>query len=223
MSRRKRCGKPVGKAKNGRNRGFCTKPKGHSRGRPLGRFKTKCGNNTCPNCGTTLTTKTASPKVVTYGSGWCRRCALADSTRRRGGYKPEFFQRPGKPFTFACGCSGALPRTKISSKFAVRYSKAWICRVASILKRIDPTIDYAIIRAMMNNPNCVLCGESLSWKNFATGKTPHLHHDHLTGEIYGFTHPVCNPYAERKEIIRLHKQVAQLQLEIDHLSRRRAA
>lgn len=39
---------------------------------------------------------------------------------------------------------------------------------------------------------------------------PHLHHDHETGKIYGFTHPVCNPYAERKMIIRLRKEIREL-------------
>jgi len=44
------------------------------------------------------------------------------------------------------------------------------------------------------------------------GKTPHLHHDHETGEIFGFTHPVCNPHALQDEIDELRKQVKHLEL-----------
>jgi hypothetical protein len=63
---------------------------------------------------------------------------------------------------------------------------------------------HAEIRKLMEEPNCERCGEPLSWE-FGAGKTPHLHHNHITGEIYGFTHPVCNAEALEKEIDRLRE------------------
>jgi hypothetical protein len=34
---------------------------------------------------------------------------------------------------------------------------------------------------------CVGCEDPLDWDNY-----PHLHHDHRTGEVLGFCHPMCN-------------------------------
>lgn len=36
---------------------------------------------------------------------------------------------------------------------------------------------------------CIGCGGKLNWKE---GKTPSLHHNHKTGEVYGFCHSNCN-------------------------------
>jgi len=36
---------------------------------------------------------------------------------------------------------------------------------------------------------CVGCGGALNWK---AKRTPHLHHDHNTGYVFGFCHPSCN-------------------------------
>jgi hypothetical protein len=62
---------------------------------------------------------------------------------------------------------------------------------------------------MMAEPNCERCGEPLVWE-FGLGKTPHLHHNHETGEPIGFTHPVCNPRAMEDEIDRLKAVVKKL-------------
>jgi hypothetical protein len=62
---------------------------------------------------------------------------------------------------------------------------------------------------MMEEPNCERCGEALKWE-FGVGKTPHLHHNHETGEIYGFTHPVCNPQAMEQEIERLRTNLTDI-------------
>jgi hypothetical protein len=42
---------------------------------------------------------------------------------------------------------------------------------------------------------------------FERGKTPHLHHDHNTGKLFGFTHNHCNPRALEDEIERLKKEL----------------
>jgi hypothetical protein len=65
---------------------------------------------------------------------------------------------------------------------------------------------HSVIRAMMEEPNCVLCSLPLTWE-FGMGKTPHLHHNHVTGEIYGFTHARCNAHDLMREIDRLRDQI----------------
>jgi len=104
----------------------------------------------------------------------------------------------------------------------------WTCRVRVILdsircaarKRnyqpINPNTSHSVIRQLMQEKNCVLCGEPLDWE-LGRGTTPHLHHDHETGEIYGFAHPKCNPRAEAKEIFRLKSEVRKLQQEVQIL------
>jgi hypothetical protein len=36
------------------------------------------------------------------------------------------------------------------------------------------------------------CGEELKWCTDGRFKNPHLHHDHMTGEVYGFVTKKCN-------------------------------
>jgi len=115
----------------------------------------------------------------------------------------------------SCGCVGTLPKQGENNKFAKsRSDSGFLCRVASIITRskvaarihkyrsIPSDIPHSTIRKLMEEPNCERCGEPLKWE-FGQSKTPHLHHNHETGEIYGFTHPVCNPRALEKEIERL--------------------
>ena len=66
---------------------------------------------------------------------------------------------------------------------------------------------HSVIRELMNKDVCVLCGKKLTWA-FGLSKTPHLHHDHETGKIIGFTHPVCNPFALQNRIFELEAEVA---------------
>lgn len=42
---------------------------------------------------------------------------------------------------------------------------------------------------MKISTHCVGCGGLLNWK---TKQTPHLHHNHKTGYVFGFCHPLCN-------------------------------
>ncbi len=116
------------------------------------------------------------------------------------------FQKPGKPHTFPCGCSGILPPRRKSNKFAIwGPSKfGFRCRVFSNLhtgstvakergyKFNAEMIPHSVIREMMEK-HCWRCGGSLDWTILGRATTPHLHHDHETGEILGFTHPKCNP------------------------------
>jgi hypothetical protein len=62
---------------------------------------------------------------------------------------------------------------------------------------------------MMEASVCERCKKPLLWDTNAK-KLPHLHHNHETGEIYGFTHPRCNLRALEDEIEHLRKEIRQL-------------
>lgn len=47
---------------------------------------------------------------------------------------------------------------------------------------------YGLVVLMQNSKTCVLCGAVLDWSQ----KSPHLHHDHETGQVHGFAHQLCN-------------------------------
>jgi hypothetical protein len=66
----------------------------------------------------------------------------------------------------------------------------------------------------MRVKECWRCRQPLEWV-FGRGKTPHLHHDHETGEVHGFTHPSCNPKALLHEIDDLRKELAILKISLD--------
>jgi hypothetical protein len=204
MSKRKElCGKPMPLAKNGNSRGFCTRPKSH-RGRH--------GSGTCQGCGSSLA----------HGSGLCRKCSTIYS-RNWGGYAPRNHQHPNTHHKFPCGCEGILPEKGRVNKFAYRVSHASACRVLSILghtrhaadqhgyKPIDAATPHSVIRALMDEPLCERCRGPLDWTNLGAGKTPHLHHNHETGEIYGFTHSRCNSRAMEDTIDKLRRELEALQ------------
>jgi hypothetical protein len=200
------------KAKNGKSRGTCKFPLGHK--------GTHGNTGTCYQCGDLLTPANASLSAVSCGFGLCRRCALRYN-QKRGNHQPRNFQRLGHTHTFPCGCSGRLPKVLgQSNKFAFSLGRSgYRCRVASIINgsrasaakygftSIALDTPHIVIRKMMDDPICERCGEPLTWE-IGFGKTPHLHHNHETGEIYGFTHPVCNPQALEREIERLKKLLA---------------
>jgi len=123
-------------------------------------------------------------------------------------------QRPGRPHVFPCGCSGILPISG-SNKFACKMrSSSATCRVSGILlnsKRaakvrkhaaINSDTPHSAIRQLMKEELCWRCRKPIQW-SLGRGVTPHLHHNHENGEIYGFTHSRCNPNALEKEIDRL--------------------
>lgn len=198
------CGKPVGLSENGIDRGLCCKPKYHSG---------TCSSNTCRVCGVALT-KDNKEKHPTDRR--CNDCASAyqRGLRRKKGISARNIQHPGERHTFPCGCSGVLPELGLSNSFAQKQGHSFVCRVRTILNKsvtesragryspIDPETPHAVIREMMTKADCVLCHEPLTWE-LGKGKTPHLHHDHETGEPYGFTHSACNPKALQKEVTRL--------------------
>lgn len=207
----KLCGKPMPKAKNGVDRGVCTRIKGHAFGNH--------GNRTCTVCGDPLSSLNAKPSVADKGCGMCRVCN-SQWHRARLGLIERNNQRLGAFHKFPCGCSGVLPeKREHANMFVVRASKtgSFGCRVSSIIygsqasaKRdghlpIPKDTPHYVIRAMMSEPNCWLCDEAMCWAwAIPLGvRQPHLHHDHDTGEIHGFTHPVCNPRAMQREIERL--------------------
>jgi hypothetical protein len=200
------------RAKNGADRGTCNKRMKHTG---------KCSNGTCTLCSVHLTAKNTSATEAVAGCGQCREC---NRKRMRAdyGHEPRNYQHPEGPHTFPCGCAGILPRRGDVNKFAIRREKYFVCRVLKIVqsstddakyygyKSIDPNTPHEIIRKLMEEPNCERCQQPLSWKEFGKGKTPHLHHDHESGEILGFTHPRCNPRAVQHEMDRLKNENAQL-------------
>ena len=191
------CGNPIGLAKRtGADRGTCIRKKGH-RG---------ChGSGTCAHCGATLFKKDNS--LASQPHGLCTPCSTLNMRAFRGPRRLIIVQEPGIWYTFdACGCSGFLPSKGQSNRFASLISTngiGWTCRVDRTLrssqrkaseagyKSMDPNIPHSVIRAMMEKPLCWRCKQSLDW-TFGNIKTPHLHHNHETGEIYGYTHNRCN-------------------------------
>jgi hypothetical protein len=200
----KECGKPL-KTKDGADRGLCSRGLYH---------RGKHSNGTCMRCGVRLASDNTSQSALIHPRGCCRNCMRAEL-----GQTPVNTQHAGQFHVFPCGCGGILPKTGSDDKFARRTSGGtYMCRVSLILtcswnnsKRdghipISPDTPHSIIRRLMEELNCERCGESLIWE-FGSGRTPHLHHNHLTGEIYGFTHPICNPRALEQEIERLRADI----------------
>jgi hypothetical protein len=210
---RENCKKPVKVAKSGVVRGICTRPAGH-----MGLHS----NKTCSICGVSLTPKSAGESQRKNG-GTCRKCQR-DWQRQEHGYKPRNLQIAKDFHTFPCGCSGLLPGRGESNNFAVFRSAYWYCRVSTILKgsffaakrrkytSINPKTPHHIIRKLMSIKECWLCKRPLEWV-FGKTSTPHLHHNHETGEIYGFAHARCNMNPLEDEIIRLRKRIEELELE----------
>ena len=209
------CGKPMPKAKSGAARGKCTRSPQHT-----GRH----GNNSCVGCAapsefgvycSNCNAKRHKEYVIDGGKDYFDR--RRDLTRKRLGQHPRNTQKAGKIHTFPCGCSGVLPPRGKSNNFAYGIGHSFSCRVSRILngsrqiakrdgyKPIPDTTPHLIIRKMMEEPDCALCGESmaLAWAIPLGCRAPHLHHNHETGEPLGFTHPVCNPRAMENEIDRL--------------------
>lgn len=190
-----KCRKKMPLSTSGDDRGYCSKPVRH---------RSKCNNNTCRVCAVRLTNKNSYPSGVTVRL--CRICERMLSRTRRG-QKPRNIQRPRKFHRFICGCSGILPNLGKQNRFATHNSKStgvgFACRAGALLstskhvarrngyKPINQMTPHSAIRRAMDSDVCVLCGATLQWK-FGLGKTPHLHHDHETGELIGFAHPTCN-------------------------------
>lgn len=215
------------KASNGADRGTCIKSPGH-----MHRGSIWHGNNTCPVCGVLKTKQNASPRNLFVRGDKCRKCCT-DTSRSWGGYKPRNAQRPGEIHKFLCGCEGVLPQKEGQSNFFAsakgedkrncKRKRAWICRVSGLLnvqrqhakkhghRAADANTPHSVIREMMRAKNCILCGEPLVWK-LKIGQTPHLHHDHETGEQIGFSHFKCNTWALQKEVDRLKKENTRLKM-----------
>jgi hypothetical protein len=217
------------KATNGADRGTCTIRKGHARHHR---------NGTCSDCGVPLTGENTSPRIHARGSGTCRKCSNASWTRPRAfGFKARNSQKPEEQHTFpVCGCTGILPPTQQSNMFAkISSHKGHACRVACILSQsriyaardgytpIARDTPHSVIRKLMEEPNCWRCNQPLNWDELGNGKTPHLHHNHVTGEIYGFTCPTCNPGAEEAAYDRLYDENIQLKEMIHKLTTAKAA
>lgn len=206
----------------GKDRGTCTYPLGHWGGHSAKKL--------CRGCGCPFTSINTSPVILGRGHGLCRDCSTLYQRQRTGG-RPQNRQRAGEKHTFPCGCSGILPAQKgVVNLFAARSDtrNGWQCRVAQIINRaqqlakrtdykpIPADTPHKHIRKMMENPNCIACGQPLKWE-FGRGKTPPLHHSHETGEPWGFTHMRCNIetgsegyHRLREENVRLRRIIVRL-------------
>jgi hypothetical protein len=172
-------------------------------------------------------------KTAKYGAKWRRKNKkkiaeyfrknkkkIAEQRRNRYKHKLRKRQVPGAPHTFLCGCSGVLPIKGESNQFSRFKSggSGFICRALYILLAskeaarrggyapIDKRTPHSLIRELMKVKECWRCRKSLEWV-FGKAKTPHLHHNHETGEIYGFTHPHCNPKALEHENEELRERI----------------
>lgn len=106
------------------------------------------------------------------GNHVCRPCQLVQDRRRKKDTSALF------GFTWA-------KRLLRSQKAAARYGKY-----------TSPNISATQIVELKNTPGlkCCICltGEELRWVKSARLTNPHLHHNHDTGEVYGFAHALCN-------------------------------
>ena len=217
------------KATNGAERGTCIKPLAH---------RHKCASRTCFVCGAFLIAGVATPSTVARGTGQCHSCAASDSRAlsRARGVKPMNIQISGQPHTFPCGCSGVLPAKRgESNKFAKWHGLVWKCRAGFIIGTsqhaaqarkytpIDSNTPHSIIRGMMEAAHCERCGGLLNWDDLGPGTTPHLDHNHETGEIRGFAHPSCNAVRLRQEIIHLSRKNARLKRALDRVRKENRA
>jgi len=74
--------------------------------------------------------------------------------------------------------------------------RGWASGILSVARGAAHRRNYAapqitpedLVRLMSKSDECVMCGSGLVW----TKPRPHLHHDHKTGEVKGFSHPNCN-------------------------------
>ena len=106
------------------------------------------------------------------GNHLCRPCQLVQDRRRKKHTSALF------GFIWA-------KRLLRSQKAAARYGKY-----------ASPNISAAQIVELKNTPGlkCCICltGEGLKWVKSARLTNAHLHHNHDTGEVYGFAHALCN-------------------------------
>jgi len=141
-------------------------------------------------------------------------CLVSQSSLTTGHTQgPDRRQILGGTYQFPCGCKGFIPAVKGENNTFVFWAKKkaggiglWQCRVTTILNAsrfngnkyayvpVNIKTPHQIIRKLMKERNCWRCGQKLEWV-YGLGKTPHLHHNHKTGEIFGFTHPRCNANA----------------------------
>jgi len=217
MKMSKLCRKLMPRAHNGEDRGFCTRKFGHSGG--------NCGNDTCPGCGIKI--KATIYSIVPWGARKrCRPCRR-DWLRKAYNQKPLNKQNSGSHHTFPCGCSGFLPTENKSNWFAsTTGNKHWGCRVTQLLcssqasarkhgqRPIDKNISHKLIRKMMAKSLCWRCKKPLLWI-MGKNTTPHLHHNHITGEVYGFTHPHCNLKALEREVDELRNEIYRLRQRVE--------
>ncbi len=209
-----KCKKKMPLAKNGNERGVCSREANH---------RQRHGNHTCYRCGVQLTSKSAPPSKMRRG-GVCRKC-FVEENRERLGQTPQVYQVARSQFMFICGCSGVLSARGQSNQFTLWTNGKpgyFRCRVSNILRSsagdakkhgytpINPNTPHLVIRQMMEEKNCTLCGNPLDWSVLGRGTTPHLHHDHVTGQIYGFAHAKCNPLALQRRVRELETEVKQL-------------
>lgn len=206
-------------AENGAVRGACIRLKRH-----IGRCAT--GRLTCLKCATELTLENSAPSMVRRG-GYCTKCNTRHNRKIRG-TKPRNSQSAEQQHTFPCGCSGILPKVGESNRFARFQSRrtpikpAWVCRVSAIVNGIEvqsrkgryvsiaKDVSHDLIRSMMDKP-CYICDSPLDWdEHLKSGRAPALHHDHDTGEAYGFVHSHCNRRELEVVICKLRAQIREL-------------
>lgn len=56
-----------------------------------------------------------------------------------------------------------------------------------------PTITpETLVQLIEESKTCYFCSQPLDWESNEKSRRPHLHHDHVTGNVLGFSHPHCN-------------------------------
>lgn len=104
--------------------------------------------------------------------GHCRKCNVKN------------YCKHSKHRTHCILCS---PLSAAVARLCVSKADARRCGFAP--PNISPEGLVSLVRS---SKRCFGCDGLLDWDNKESRRRPHLHHNHLTGEVHGFCHPICN-------------------------------
>jgi hypothetical protein len=93
-------------------------------------------------------------------------------------------------------CEHSKHRTHCMICSPLSAAVARLCVSRADAKRggfVPPNISASkLVSLVQASKRCFGCNGLLDWNNKESRRRPHLHHDHITGEVHGFCHPTCN-------------------------------
>jgi hypothetical protein len=124
--------------------------------------------NQCRECGTCAGSEICEHGIRQYVCRQCSGAGLCEHGRRSQCWLCD-------PLGWASHC---INRAKSDAKSR---------------KHLAPKIAAEeLVELRRRSDVCCFCEQALSWAD--SKNSPHLHHDHETGEVFGYAHPVCNKF-----------------------------